>query len=196
MTLGAQRASTVARRAHLRDDRTNVKGAAMSTVTKWLDEYGVDYELVEHPEAFTALDEARAAGAPAQQAAKTVLLRDGDDYRIALIPALRRLDVDRAASLLGATKHLRLATEAEMANDFPGLEVGAIPPLGPLLQAPEVVDSRLLERERILCSAGDHRHLLALDPNDLVRAADPVIGDICEHRPSTRDEDFKELPHI
>jgi Ala-tRNA(Pro) deacylase len=180
----------------LRDDHTNAKGAAMSTITEWLDEYGVGYELIQHPEAFTALDEASAAGAPAQQAAKTVLLRDGDEYRIALIPALRRLDIERASSLLGATKHLRLATEAEMANDFPGLEVGAIPPLGPLLQAPEVIDSRLLERERILCSAGDHRHLLALDPNDLVRAVDPVIGDICEHRPSSHDEDFAELPRI
>jgi Ala-tRNA(Pro) deacylase len=168
----------------------------MSTVTKWLDEYGIEYDLVEHPQAFTALEEVQAAEGAPEQAAKSVLLRDGDEYRLALIPALRRLDLNRAGRLLGATTRLRLATETEMAEDFPSLEVGAIPPLGPLLSAPEVLDSRLLEQDRILCSAGDHRHLLALDPNDLVRAVDPVIGDISEHRRSPHDEDFGELPHI
>ena len=168
----------------------------IATVTRWLDEYGVGYELIEHPEAFTALDEARAARRPLEQAAKTVLLCDRGSYRIALIPALRRLDLDRARRLLGASKHLRLATEAEMQADFPALEVGALPPFGPLLAAPEIVDSRLLQHERILCSAGDHRHLLALDPNDLIRATDPVIADICARRPSPPDDDFPELPQL
>jgi Ca2+-transporting ATPase len=163
------------------DDRPNAKGAAMTTVTNWLDEREVAYELIEHPQAFTARDEASAAGEPVEHAAKSVLLRDGDDYRIALIPAMRRLDVDRVGQLVDATNRLRLATETEMANDFPGLEVGAIPPLGPLLAVPEVIDARLLEHERIVCSAGDHRHLLALDPNHLVRATGALVGDVCNH---------------
>ena len=168
----------------------------LDTVTRWLDEHEVGYELITHPEAFTALDEARAAGAPPQDAAKTVLLRDDDGYRLAVIPALRRLDLERARHLLGATKHLRLATEHEMEQDFPGLEVGALPPFGPLLAAPEAVDTRLLQHERIVCSAGDHSHLLSLNPNDLVRAVGPLVGDICRHHPSIHDEDFAETPRI
>jgi hypothetical protein len=61
-----------------------------------------------------------------------------------------------------------------MERDFPGFEVGALPPLGPDLPPAEVVDVRLLYRERLLCSAGDHRHSLAIDPRDLVRVVEPV----------------------
>lgn len=168
----------------------------VETVTRWLDDHQVDYELITHPEAFTALDEARAASAPPQDAAKSVLLRDDGGYRLAVIPALRRLDLGRARQLLGATKNLRLATEHEMKEDFPGLEVGALPPFGPLLAAPEIVDTRLLQHDRIVCSAGDHTHLVALNPNDLVQAVKPFVGDICRHHPSTHDEDFADTPRI
>lgn len=168
----------------------------LSRVRQWLDQKGIAYEVLEHPAAFTALDEARAAGAPPEDAAKSVLLHDEDGYRLAVIPALRRLDLERVRLLLGATKHLRLATEHEMEQDFPGLEVGALPPFGPLLAAPEVVDTRLLAHDRVVCSAGDHAHLLSLNPNDLVRAVEPLVGDICSHHPSIHDEDFAETPRF
>jgi prolyl-tRNA editing enzyme YbaK/EbsC (Cys-tRNA(Pro) deacylase) len=66
-----------------------------------------------------------------------------------------------------------------MAADAAGFEVGALPPLGPLLPAPEIVDRRLLEHEQILFSGGDHRHGVLIDPNDLVEVVQPTIADVC-----------------
>jgi prolyl-tRNA editing enzyme YbaK/EbsC (Cys-tRNA(Pro) deacylase) len=43
-----------------------------------------------------------------------------------------------------------------------------------------VLDGRLLEHERILCNAGDHRHGLLLDPHELVEVVQPRVADICE----------------
>ncbi|HSI79791.1 MAG TPA: YbaK/EbsC family protein [Solirubrobacterales bacterium] len=152
----------------------------IETLTKFLDERGIAHETVEHEQTYSATEEAKAAGVAPDHAAKTVLLRDGDAYRMAVIPASHRLDLPKARDALGASAKLRLATEEEMGADFTDFDVGALPPFGPLLPAPEVVDRRLLEHERILCTGGDHRHSVLLDPNEVVRAADATLADVCE----------------
>jgi Ala-tRNA(Pro) deacylase len=149
-------------------------------VTRYLDERGVAHEVVEHEQTFTAAAEASASGVAPDHAAKTMVLRDGDAYRLAVIPASHRLDLGKAREALGATRHLRLATEPEMESDFEAFEVGAIPPIGPMLPAPEMLDSRLMEHDRILCAGGDHRHSLLVDPRDLARVADARIADVCQ----------------
>jgi Ala-tRNA(Pro) deacylase len=149
-------------------------------VTSYLDERGVGHEVVEHEQTFTAAAEASASGVAPDHAAKTMVLRDGDAYRLAVIPASHRLDLGKAREALGATRHLRLATEPEMESDFEAFEVGAIPPIGPMLPAPEMLDSRLMEHDRILCAGGDHRHSLLVDPQDLARIADARIADVCQ----------------
>jgi Ala-tRNA(Pro) deacylase len=162
-------------------------------LTRHLAERGIAYELVEHGEAFTSVDEARAAGVDPRHAAKSVLLREHHEYRLAVIPAARQLDLARMRTLVAASRHLRLATEDEMAHDFPQFEVGAIPPVGPGLPPTAVVNIRLLYSDRIACASGDHRHLLLLDPRDLVRAAEPIVADVCEHADGGR---FHELPRV
>jgi Ala-tRNA(Pro) deacylase len=158
-----------------------------------LDAAGVRYEIVEHALAYTAADEAGAAGREPQETAKTLVLIDGDRVRLAVIPASRRLDVDRARRALDAGRHLRLATEEEAAERFPAFEVGAVPPFaGEAI--PEVIDSRLLYHEKILCSAGDHRHGLLLDPRDLFRLTEPRVADICEHAPG--EHRFADAPRV
>jgi Ala-tRNA(Pro) deacylase len=165
-------------------------------VTHWLEERGVDHELITHAETFTAADEAREAGVPAGHVAKTLALRDQDSYRLVVIPASRRLDLARVRQLGGRSPHLRLATEHELRRDFPNFDVGALPPFGPLLPAPEIVDIRLLYHDRIFCSAGDHRHAVTLDPRELLRIAEPQVADICERIPGPHDASFPELPHL
>ena len=151
----------------------------LATVTRYLDEQGISYEVVEHLDTYSAADEARAAGVPPDHAAKTIALHDHDRLRLAVIPASRRLDLHKAREVLGARSSLRLASEEEMASEAAGFEVGALPPLGPLLPAPEIVDLRLLEHEQILFSGGDHRHSVLIDPNDLVEIVQPAVADIC-----------------
>jgi Ala-tRNA(Pro) deacylase len=168
----------------------------VARVTHWLEERGVDFELVTHPETFTAVDEAQAAGVPAGHVAKTLALREQDSYRLVVIPASRRLDLSRVRGLGGRSPHLRLASEHEIARDFPHFKVGALPPFGPLLPAPEIVDIRLLYHDRILCGAGDHRHAVSLDPRELLRIAEPQVADICERIPGSHDASFGELPHL
>jgi Ala-tRNA(Pro) deacylase len=152
----------------------------VESVTAFLEQRGIDYELVTHDESFSAAGEAKAAGIEPQNAAKSILLKEADSYRLAVIPASERLDLHKVRDLLDGSSHLRLATEDEMRADFAEFELGAIPPIGPMLPAPEIVDSRVLKHDQVLCNAGDHRHSLQLDPQQLVRACEARVADICE----------------
>ena len=153
-------------------------GPPLETTTAYLDQQGISYEVVEHDERFTAAGEARAAGVEPHNAVKSLLLRDAEGYELAVIPASERLDPKKVREALD--RNMRLATEEEMGTDFGQFDLGALPPLGPMLPAPELVDQRVLEHEKVLCNAGDHRHSVLVDPKDLVKVADAQVADVCE----------------
>ena len=154
---------------------------AIDATTRHLEERGISYEVVEHCMAFTAAAEARAAGQEPANAVKTVLLRDLEGYELVVVQASDRLDLQKVREQLGESRsELRLATEDEMGSDFPQFELGALPPLGEMLPAPEIVDRRVLDHERVLCNAGDHTHSVLLDPKEIVRASNAEIADVRE----------------
>jgi len=51
--------------------------------------------------------------------AKTVVLHDRGVYLLGVIPASERLDLHKVRELLGASNSLQLASEVQMAEDFP-----------------------------------------------------------------------------
>jgi len=161
-------------------DEGQTSEAPFRRVTEHLEQEGIQVELVEHERRYSAATEAQAAGVEPENAAKSVLLRDDSGYRLAVVPASERLDLRKLRELLGDGKELRLATEDEIASDFPDFELGAIPPLGEMLPAPEIGDHRLLGHDRILCNAGDHEHSVLVDPRDVVKVAGATEADICQ----------------
>src|SRR4051795_7102003 len=172
----------------------------VAAVARYLEAAGVEHEVLEHEPTFSAGEEAQATGEEPRHTAKTLLLHDHAGWRLAVLPASHRLDLDKARRLLGGSRPLRLAPEEEMAQGFPAFDVGTLPPVGPQLPLPEAVDVRLLYRDHVVFPAGDHRHGVRLpsgapvgvragahrhgvrlDPRDLIRLAEPRVGDLCEH---------------
>lgn len=146
-----------------------MSGEGRAQLESYLHDRGVKVDLIEHAHAESAAAEARAAHLPAEQTAKTVVLRSPAGYRFAVIPASDMLDLNKAAAALDVSRgQLHLATEADMAADFSAYEIGAIPPVGPDTPT-ELIDMRLLSYQHVLCSAGDHEHSFVLDPADIVR---------------------------
>lgn len=160
------------------EDESLVEEGPAARIDNYLTEHDVDHEIIEHSESMTAMAEAREANVPPSHAAKPVLLSEADEYVLAVVPASARLDLEKAAEVIGR-EGLRLATESELAVVFPNLEVGALPIIGPDVPATEVIDGRLLEHERIICSAGDHRHAVSFPPGAVLELMDPIVADIC-----------------
>lgn len=126
-----------------------------------LDHEGTDYEVLEHPQAFTAQEEAAATHVPGQNWAKTVVVKADDRYVLAVLPATRQLDLDALAEAVGA-QAVALADEDEFDALYPDCEPGAMPPFGHLYQQTTVVDRSLAEDEYIVFHAGDHRTAVKL----------------------------------
>jgi hypothetical protein len=94
-------------------------------VTRLLEEEGAGWRMVAHEETSTAVDDAGLADVEPARAAKTVLLRDRDAWRVAVVPATERVDLDKARAAFRASGHLRLADEAEIESGFHDFEPGA-----------------------------------------------------------------------
>jgi Ala-tRNA(Pro) deacylase len=153
----------------------------VETTTRHLEEQGIGFEVIEHDRALTAAAEARAAGQEPANAVKSVLLRALEGYELVVLQASDRLDLGKVREQLGERhSELRLATEEEMDSEFPQFELGALPPLGEMLPAPEIVDRRVLDHDRVLCNAGDHTHSVLIDPKEIVRASNAEIADVRE----------------
>ena len=151
----------------------------LKVITLFLEQQGIEFEVVEHARTTTARAEARAAGISPDHMAKAIALRDEAAYFLAVIPASERLDLDKTRSVLGASPALRFATEDEMRSEFDVFEVGALAPVPEVVRTTEVVDERLLKPERVLLSGGDHTHGVLIDPHDLIQVVQPKVADIC-----------------
>lgn len=126
-------------------------------VRQVLDAHHVRYREVSHEARFTAQEAAEAAHVSGKRFAKTVVLRLlGDNgfsqYVMAVLPANEKVDLDRLAHLLGS--RAVLASEKEIAALLPGIEAGAIPPLGELADLPVIVDRHLAETGWIVFHGG------------------------------------------
>jgi Cys-tRNA(Pro)/Cys-tRNA(Cys) deacylase len=140
----------------------------MTQVTEHLQTRDIPFAPIAHQRAYTSIDEARALGIEASEVLKTVAMRITGGYALMAIPATGRLDMHLVQAAVG-DRHARLATEQELLRDFPGIELGALPPLGSLLGAPLYVDQEVLQHETVVFAAGRQTESVQIKTADLLR---------------------------
>lgn len=154
--------------------------AKPSAVSEQLDKRGVSFEAISHAETYTSVDEARALGIAADEVVKAVMVSTTSGYQLAVLPASRRLDMKLVQEAAGG-KHARLATEQELERDFPGFELGALPPLGSLLLVPTNVDPEVMEHETIVFAAGSRTESIKVRTEDLFRDESVSVTPLTKH---------------
>src|SRR4029450_3215292 len=127
----------------------------------------VPYEVHSHRTAMTAAELASADHVPPSEVAKTVVLRSGEGFLLAVMPAPRHLDLERLRAL-ASDPDLRLATEAEFASVFAACELGAIPPMGALWGVPVGVRDSVWPQADTVFSAGNHHEAVHVAYRDFV----------------------------
>ena len=151
----------------------------MTLVTEHLERQGIRFEILPHRRATTAIDEARALGLGADEVVKVLVLDIETGHALAFIPAYRRLDLDRVRDALGEGK-VKLASEDEVAVDFPEFELGAMPAVPSLLHVPVVVDPEIFRHAKVTFAAGVQRESVRTDPRDVMQGATVTIAPITE----------------
>ena len=162
----------------------------MSIVTEYLADHEIEFFAYDHARTETALEEARTLGVGAGRVAKTLVLDTSAGHVLAVIPANRRLDMRLAGQATG-DPHTTLAAESEISHDFPGYDLGTIPPLAGLLGMPVYVDQELTGHESVLFASGRQTESVKMHISDLLAYHDVMIAPLCEPRESF-DRDWME----
>jgi Ala-tRNA(Pro) deacylase len=153
-----------------------IKEVAMpvAKLLKFLDENGVKYVTIKHSKAYTALEVAESAHIQGKELAKTVMVYKDGDLAMAVVPASRKVVLDLLRRNTGA-RSLELAQEQEFKDQFPGCEVGAMPPFGNLYGMEVYVEPHLAEDVEIAFNAGTHQELVRMAYKDFERLVKPKV---------------------
>src|SRR5438874_6323777 len=115
---------------------------------------GVAFRVSRHAPVYTSEEAAAVRGVPLASGAKALVVKAGDDFRLLVVPADRKLDSKKARAGLGV-KALRFADRAEVER-LTGLQPGSIPPFGSLFDLLTYCDPALADNESVNFNAGDH----------------------------------------
>ncbi|HXX58475.1 MAG TPA: YbaK/EbsC family protein [Thermodesulfovibrionales bacterium] len=143
---------------------------------EFLDRTGVKYQVARHSEVYTAQEIAAVLHVPGKELAKVVMVKAGEVFSMAVLPASWRIDMDKLSGILGAGE-MRLATEEEFRGLFPDCEVGAMPPFGNLYGLDVSVDKTLSEDEEIFFQAGNHIESIKMNCKDYLKLVKPRIAE-------------------
>lgn len=140
-----------------------------------LNSYKIQYKVFEHRAVFTSEEAAEIRGTKLSQGAKALIMFGDKMPLMIVLPADRKIDFKKFKSATGI-KNLEMAT-ADKVKALAGVEIGAVPPFGDLLNLPLYVDSHLKEEEEIIFNAGLHTKSIQMRYRDFEKIAKPIIGD-------------------
>src|SRR5262245_43867195 len=133
----------------------------------------VPFTVLRHRPVFTSEEAATVRGVPLASGAKALVLKAGERFVMAVVPADRKLDSKKAREAFGV-KALRFATREEV-EELTGLQPGSIPPFGSLFNLPTHCDPALAEQASINFNAGDHTISVQMTHADYVRVEQPAM---------------------
>jgi len=139
---------------------------------------GVSVRFFEFAEHTMTVDAAvRRIGVGRERIIKSLLfICDDGSPVLAIITGDRRVDEKKLANICGV-KRVRRATPEEV-KYFTGYEVGAVPPVHHKTKIKTVMDSRVLDFDRVIGGGGGINVLIEISPDDIKRLSGAQIGDI------------------
>jgi Ala-tRNA(Pro) deacylase len=135
----------------------------------------VRFEVLLHRPAASATRMAETMHVSGRVVAKGVLVRAGEAYVLAVLPATHRIDLARLAALLGVDE-VRIATEPEVMTIFHDCERGALPPFGRLYGLSTIVDVALADGSEIVFVANARHEGVRMGFGDYETLESPMRG--------------------
>jgi Ala-tRNA(Pro) deacylase len=144
-------------------------------VLDFLRSRGVWFEPVLHPPASSSAKRAKNLHVPGGKVAKTVLVKAGQAYVVAVLPSTFWIDLDRFGVAVGMpASEIRLATTDELCGIFKDCEPGVVPPFGRLYGLTTLVDSSLAAIPEVVFGANTRHEGLRMQFNDFQALEAPV----------------------
>lgn len=136
-------------------------------------------EVVEYPDGTrTAVDAANAVGCHVGQIVKSLIFEIDGELVLALTSGANMVDTDALTELADGTACGR--ADANAVREATGYAIGGVPPFGHQTPIRAFFDPALLDWPQVWAAAGTPRHVFSLDPNELLRVTEAVLGDFAQ----------------
>jgi Ala-tRNA(Pro) deacylase len=136
----------------------------------------IEYDLVPHPATMSSMDTAQACGILPDCLAKGVVLRTGEGYILAVLPASNQIQRADLRRQLG--QDFTFASEQELGQLFSDCAPGAVPPVGVCYGLDVVVEDSIHEQPDVYFEGGDH--------TTVVHVSQAQFAQLIEHGPHCR----------
>lgn len=141
-----------------------------------LDKSGVEYKVLKHEHIHTSEEGAKARGTSMSEGAKSLLLKSGETFIMAIVPGDKKLNSRKLRAVMGVRK-LKFASPEEV-EKIMGCKIGACYPFGNLISLRTFAEKTLGRNTWILYSPGVHDKSIRMKWADYKKIAEPIIVDI------------------
>lgn len=163
--------------------------AKTADLLKYLNDTGVRYQLLSHVPVFKAHDVAMVTHVPDNALAKTLLVKAGQMFWMAVLRADQKVDEHLLKRAL-EVHHVHLASEEDLDMLFPDCEIGAMPPFGNLYGIPVIVDKTLAEDDEIVFNACTHTESIKMKFEEYERLVRPLIAEFAVSQHSLQQKEY------
>ncbi len=160
------------------------------TIQNFLNKNKIKYEAINHRTVYTALDKAATLRIKPARVGKTVVLVfDGKEHALALVPANKNLDKDKILAIANKIRQkagLRNFKKADFAKEqwvkanIKGIKIGTTPPFGPLYDLSLFLDNSLIKQPKIIVNGGNYILSLKITPASLAKLENTIKGNFSQ----------------
>ncbi len=154
----------------------------MTPACKLLKSHRIDYSIHEYEHDpdnhHFGMEAVQKLGLTASETFKTLLVTDGKNHFVTILPVAHQLNLKKTAQVLGCKK-LNLA-DAKVAERMTGYLVGGISPLAQKKRLITLIDASAKNLAKIYISGGKRGLDIGLHPQDLAQILDATFIDLID----------------
>lgn len=145
-------------------------------VKKYLDSKGVDYEELAHKTVYTAYDAAQTLKKQLKEIAKTILVEADKTHALVVLPADKKIDMEKLKKALGAKK-ISIPNEKVMIKVLK-IKPGTLSSFGRLHDLEVVVDKAMLGVKKAVVSTGSFTDSIFIKVKDFVQSEEARLANV------------------
>jgi Ala-tRNA(Pro) deacylase len=142
-------------------------------ILEFLNHNQIEYEVREHEPVYTSVQMAKFLETDEDHIAKSMILKNNNEYLLAVLPGKLKINFSRLGAILGA-KSICLASASE-AENIAKCAVGSVHPFGNLLNLRTYFDQKLLNTEYVFFNPGSHTKSIKIRTTDLLTLVKPSV---------------------
>ncbi len=150
--------------------------ALPAKVKKYLDATGVDYEALVHKTVYTAYDAAQTLKKELKEIAKTILIEADKTHVLLVLPADKKIDMEKLKKALGAKK-ISIPSEKVMIKVLK-IQPGTLSSFGKLHNLEVVVDKAMLNAQKMVVSTGSFTDSVFMKVKDFIQSQEAHLANV------------------